>query len=83
MTDIVERLRESALEWGQEFALLGGELDEAIAEIERLRAALEISQSWLDRWTTHIGTCKGADQCTCGLTRVQFDVAEALENSKL
>lgn len=51
MTDIVERLRAEAQGWREEMRFAVGEpLDEAAAEIERLRAALRsIVQGW-DWW---------------------------------
>lgn len=43
-----------------------------------LRAALGSCASWIDRWTSHVGTCKGGDKCTCGRTAVLFE-ARAIE----
>jgi hypothetical protein len=42
-------------------------------------AALEAADSWLTRWAAHVGPCIGGAACTCGLSRVRFDVASALE----
>jgi hypothetical protein len=42
-------------------------------------AALEVADSWLTRWAAHVGPCIGGAACTCGLSRVRFDVASALE----
>lgn len=58
---------------------LRSEVERQDREIERLRAALLIAQSWLDRWAAHVADCRGGDQCSCGLTRVRFDVAAALD----
>lgn len=49
------------------------------AKIDRLREALEIADSWLTRWAAHVGNCQGGSKCTCGLSRVRYDVAHALE----
>lgn len=40
--------------------------------------ALGIGESWLDRWAQHVGSCKGGDICTCGLTRVKYDLRAAI-----
>lgn len=48
------------------------------AEIERLRAALATCESWVDRWTKHVGTCKGGDKCTCGRSAVLHEARAAL-----
>jgi hypothetical protein len=49
------------------------------AEIERLREGLGIAGSWLERWAAHVADCEGGDRCTCGLTRIRYDVAIALQ----
>jgi uncharacterized Fe-S radical SAM superfamily protein PflX len=54
------------------------ELNRLEAENERLRAALESCESWIDRWTNHVGTCKGGDKCTCGRTAILFEAKAAL-----
>lgn len=79
MTDIVERLERLAT-WGGNATHLDyeGAILDAKAEIERIRAALGIAQSWLDRWAVHVADCRDGYQCSCGLTRVRFDVAAAL-----
>lgn len=50
----------------------------AADEIERLRAALESCESWVDRWTTHAGNCEGGDRCTCGRAAVLYEAGVAL-----
>lgn len=48
------------------------------AEIDRLRAALESCESWIDRWTRHVGPCEDADKCTCGRTAILHEARAAL-----
>lgn len=43
--------------------------------------ALKASQSWLERWAEHVGNCRGGVHCTCGLTAIRFDVAEAIHSA--
>jgi DNA modification methylase len=43
-----------------------------------LREALASCESWIDRWTTHIGSCAGWNKCTCGRTAILFDARAAL-----
>lgn len=91
MNDIVERLRAYALDDhergcqgryydcscgydGKRGPLMG----EAAAEIERLRAALESAEAWLERWAVHVGRCEGGHSCTCGLTAAQYEGSAAL-----
>ena len=52
---------------------------EAADEIDRLREGLEIAEAWLRRWAVHVGQCEGGDRCTCGLTRIRYDAAIALQ----
>lgn len=51
------------------------------AENERLRAALESAEAWLERWAVHVGRCEGGLRCTCGLTAIRYDVSAALEEA--
>jgi hypothetical protein len=44
-----------------------------------LRAALESCESWVDRWTGHVGACKGGDECTCGRTAILHEARTTLE----
>ncbi len=44
--------------------------------------ALKTAGAWLERWAEHVGNCVGGDQCTCGLTRVRYEVAIALYNDE-
>lgn len=74
MSDIVERL----LDDRKMLLLCESDRREMAAEIERLRAALETSEAWIDRWTAHVGTCRGGGDCTCGRTAVLFEARAAL-----
>lgn len=47
-------------------------------EIERRRRALGSCASWIERWTQHVGACKGGDRCTCGRTTVLYEAGAAL-----
>lgn len=47
-------------------------------DIDRLRGALGSCASWIERWTQHVGACKGGDRCTCGRTAVLYEAAAAL-----
>jgi hypothetical protein len=49
---------------------------------EQLREALESCQSWIDRWTQHVGNCKGGERCTCGRAAVLYDASAALNEQK-
>lgn len=57
-------------------------LERLTAENERLRAALSSSESWIDRWTSHVGTCEGGNKCTCGRSAVLFDAGDALNQQE-
>lgn len=39
--------------------------------------ALATAEAWLDRWAAHVGSCKGGEKCTCGLTAVLHEVRGA------
>lgn len=54
-------------------------IERLTAENERLRAAVSSCQSWIERWTGHVGNCKGGAGCTCGRSAVLFDAANALD----
>ena len=72
MSDIVKRLR-------QDFTTDQIPLHaEAAAEIERLTAALESCESWIDRWTSHVASCEGGDKCTCGRQTILYEARAAL-----
>jgi hypothetical protein len=43
-----------------------------------IREALETAESWLDRWATHVATCPEGNRCSCGLTVVRSEIAQAL-----
>lgn len=42
--------------------------------------ALRTADSWLERWAEHVGSCRGGELCTCGLTRVRYEVTEAIQS---
>ena len=48
------------------------------AEVLRLRSALETCEAWIDRWSQHVGHCKGEDKCTCGRSRILHESRAAL-----
>lgn len=50
----------------------------APAELDRVRGALSGPAAWLERWASHVGSCKGGDQCMCGLTLAQTEARQAL-----
>lgn len=83
MTDIVEKLRDACVidrHYGKSVTLTLDYDDymEAAAEIERLRAALESTEAWLERWAVHVGRCEGGHSCTCGLTAAQYEGSAAI-----
>lgn len=51
-------------------------------ENERLRAALESCESWMDRWTQHVGSCQGGDKCTCGRTAILYEARAAMSHNQ-
>jgi hypothetical protein len=51
------------------------------AEVLRLREALHIADSWLERWAQHVTSSCASGVCTCGLERVRLDVLVALGDS--
>lgn len=55
------------------------EIERLTAENERLLAALGSCQSWIERWTKHVGNCNGGAECTCGRSAVLFDASDALD----
>lgn len=48
------------------------------AENDRLREALSSCESWIDRWSAHVGNCKGGDKCTCGRSAVLYEANSAI-----
>lgn len=42
------------------------------------REALESAAAWLGRWASHVGPCRGGNECTCGLTAIRAEVEIAL-----
>lgn len=57
-----------------------GRITELERQLKVAREALGHADSWLGRWAQHVGNCKGEFLCTCGLTRIRFDVSQALAN---
>ena len=51
-------------------------------ENERLREALQTAESWIDRWTEHVGKCAENEGCTCGRTLVLFECSSALQQKE-
>lgn len=47
-------------------------------EAMKLRAALVTCESWIDRWTQHVGRCEGDDRCTCGRTAILYEARAVL-----
>lgn len=52
--------------------------EELAEENVLLRFALESCQSWIERWTKHVGSCEGGDKCTCGRTAVLHEASAIL-----
>jgi hypothetical protein len=50
--------------------------------MDELKDALKTADAWLQRWAEHVGNCAGEGECTCGLTRVRYEVAMALINEE-
>lgn len=78
-----ERLREELDTWKSVFPDIAPQNvmpDRSLVEQEneRLRAALESVDTWLDRWAVHVGRCEGGHRCTCGLTAIRYEVSAAL-----
>ena len=48
-------------------------------ERDRLREAAEIAESWIDRWTKHVGNCRGDSTCECGRANALYELAAALK----
>lgn len=69
MTDLIERLEAAS-----------GCITELERQLKVAREALGYADSWLGRWAQHVGNCKGEFLCACGLTRIRFDVRQALAN---
>lgn len=36
--------------------------------------AVRTADAWCNRWAEHVGSCQGAERCTCGLTRVRYEL---------
>lgn len=53
------------------------ERDALLAANEAATDALKTAASWLELHARHIGTCARGMACTCGLTRVRFEVESA------
>jgi hypothetical protein len=62
--------------------------EEAQASAYLFAAALESHEanmtalSWLDRWGSHVGGCRGGLKCTCGFTRVKHELSAAIAKAK-
>jgi hypothetical protein len=53
------------------------------AENARLLLALASCESWIDRWSQHVGSCEGADKCTCGRTAILYEARAAIEQKPI
>lgn len=49
-----------------------------IAAAPELLEALRSCESWIDRWTAHIGNCKGGNECSCGRSAVLHEALDAI-----
>ena len=45
-----------------------------------MREALEAAKSWIERWASHVGNCRGGNECTCGRTAILAECAAALSS---
>lgn len=61
-----------------ENVVLTRRLAEAGREKEWLQAPLKSCEAWIDRWTDHVGHCRGGDECTCGRTAILYESRVAL-----
>ena len=53
------------------------------ARIEQLEAALGYAETWIDKWSRHVGSCHApADICTCGREAILHETRAALEGKK-
>jgi len=50
-----------------------------ISKYRRMEEALKGADSWLERWATHVGACRGGGLCECGLTAIQYETRGALQ----
>jgi hypothetical protein len=56
-------------------------MDDALkSENEKLRDALNVAASWLERWAVHVGRCRGDHLCECGLTNARYEASLALNH---
>lgn len=79
MSGLVERLRDHF--WGADIAdtltRWERDKDEAASRIEALEGVLATADGWLSRWAQHVGSCVGGDACSCGLTRLRWEIEAA------
>lgn len=47
-------------------------------ERDELREVAERNLAWLNRWASHVATCKGGDLCSCGLTAMRHETRATL-----
>lgn len=59
------------------------EIEQLERENELLRAGLGSCGSWIERWTNHVGACRGGDKCTCGRSAVLYEARAAIEPSRV
>jgi hypothetical protein len=78
LADLFWRIKEKMPFHHEELLGLADRITALSAEVERKDAGLQFAQAWLEAWARHVGGCKGGNFCECGLTRIKFDVEEAL-----
>lgn len=65
-----------------ELVTLRARLAQVEAERDRMREVLKSCQSWIDRWTKHVGSCEGGNKCTCGRTAILYEASAALRSAE-
>lgn len=49
-----------------------------IAAAPELMEALRSCEAWIDRWTSHVGNCKGGNECSCGRSAISHEARAAI-----
>ena len=47
----------------------------AMLEPDQPLYALQSAQAWLERWGSHVGSCRGDKGCTCGLASIRAETS--------
>ena len=55
------------------------EMEKSGEDMEEMMQALKTADAWLERWAQHVGSCRGGSYCTCGLTRVRYEVRNQVD----